>query len=330
MAEEAWVARERVTLRYAAPTGGAIQIRPVDPEFWSEDGNIEIGKYVREHDEYLTQLREDGGVVYHYTSLEALHGIVKQGVLWASDASHLNDRAELRYALENMRSLMSGSQYLSSNQQPLDAIFRPGLARQFVACFSKARDQLSQWRAYGKEVGVSIAFDRFHLDGALRIQRGEAFDCRYLKSPEFSILREELETILRALGKPGALNDKGQLVDMVVQNELTQKVTKIATYIKHPSFAEEQEVRLAFPADQAFENIRFRSSHRSLVPYLEIDVDGRRIDMKARRRYTNYLGMLEIIVWPSDVDDEVLDAIQLLLWDVGQVVIGRSQSPYRT
>jgi hypothetical protein len=187
---EVWMGRERVTSRYTAPTGETIQIRPVDPEFWSEDGNIEIGKYFREHDEYLTQLREAGGVVYHYTSLEALHGIVKKGALWASDASHLNDRAELRYALENMRFLMSNSRHLRSSQQPLDAIFRPGLARQFVACFSKARDQLSQWRAYGKRIGVSIAFDRSHLDHALGGRRGEAFDCLYLKSPEFDILRD--------------------------------------------------------------------------------------------------------------------------------------------
>jgi hypothetical protein len=296
MVREVWVARERVTLRSTAPTGEAIQIRPVDPEFWSEDGSIEIGRYVRQHDEYLRQLRGDGGVVYHYTSLEALHGIAKQGVLWASDASHLNDRAELRYALENMRNLMSDSQHVSSNQRPLDAIFRPGLARQFVACFSKARDQLSQWRAYGKQIGVSIAFDRFHLDSALGIQRGEIFDCRYLKSLEFSILREELEIILQALSQPGVLNENGELVNMAVQNELTQKVVKIATYIKHPSFAEEQEVRLAFPSDQAFESIRFRSSHQSLVPFLEIDVDARRIGMKSRRPYANNLGMLEIIV----------------------------------
>jgi len=330
MAQEVWIAREPVTLRYTAPTGEALQIRPVDPEFWSEDGNIETGRYLKEHDEYLRRLREDGGVIYHYTSLEALHGIVKQGALWASDASHLNDRAELRYALENMRYLMSGSRHLGARQQPLDAIFRPGLARQFVACFSKARDQLSQWRAYGRKIGVSIAFDRVHLEKALRAQRGEMFDCRYLKSPEFSILREELETLLQALSQAGVVNEKGELIDMAVQNDLTQKVIKIATYIKHPSFAEEQEVRLAFPSDQAFESIRFRSSHQSLVPFLEIDIDGRRIGMKSRRRYANHLGMLEIIVWPNDVGDEILDAIGLLLWDARQVVIGRSQSPYRS
>lgn len=330
MVQEAWAARERLITRISAPTGETIQIRPVDPEFWSEDGNIEIGKYFREYDEYLTQLRAAGEVVYHYTSLEALHGIVKQGVLWASDASHLNDRAELRYALENMRFLMSNCRHLGSNQQPLDAIFRPGLARQFVACFSKARDQLSQWRAYGKRIGVSIAFDRSHLGYALSGRRGEAFDCRYLKSPEFEILRQELDAILQSLRNAGALNEKGELVDMSIQNELTQKVIKIATYIKHPSFAEEQEVRLAFPSDQAFESIQFRSSQESLVPFLEVDIDGRRLGMKSRRRYANNLGMLEIIVWPNDVGDEILDAIELLLWDAGQVTIGRSQSPYRT
>jgi hypothetical protein len=135
---------------------------------------------------------------------------------------------------------------------------------------------------------------------------------------------------LQALRNSGALNEKGELIDMSIQNELTQKVIKIATYIKHPSFAEEREVRLAFPSDQAFESIKFRSSHESLVPFLEIDIDRRRLGMKSRRRYANNLGMLEIIVWPNDVSNEILDAIELLLWDAGQVLIGRSQSPYRT
>jgi hypothetical protein len=330
MVREAWTARKQLATRISAPTGETIQIRPVDPEFWSEDGNIEIFRYVRAHDEYLTSLREAGEVVYHYTSLEALQGIVNRGVLWASDVSHLNDRAELRYAMENMRFLMSSSQYFRSNQQALDAIFRPGLARQFVACFSKSRDQLSQWRAYGKRIGVSIAFDRSHLAHALENRRGEMLDCRYLKSPEFISLREELDAILQALGKSGALNEKGELIDMSVQNDLTQKFIKIATYIKHPSFAEEQEVRMAFPSDQAFDGIKFRSSDRSLVPFVEIDIDGRRFGMESRRRYANNLGMLEIEVWPSDAGDEILDAIDLLLWDAGKVLIGRSQSPYRT
>src|SRR5436309_2002106 len=100
MVQEAWMKREKSTARIAAPTGEVALIRPVDPEFWSESGSIEIFRYFKEHDEYLVRLRAEKGIVHHYTSLDALHGIVREGAIWASDIRHMNDRAELFYALE--------------------------------------------------------------------------------------------------------------------------------------------------------------------------------------------------------------------------------------
>jgi len=328
MAKEAWTRRERMTARITAPTGEVAAIRPIDPAFWSEDGNIEIGRYFREQDEYLATHRRQNQVVYHYTGLEALHGIVNDGALWASDASHLNDRAELRYALENMGVLIA--QQWATNPQPLDAIFRPGLAGQFIACLSRSRDQLSQWRAYGKKVGVAIAFDRQHLAHVVEAQRGAIVECRYLRPNEFSEIQGELASIKQSLMSPGALNADGALIDMKLQQELTDRAVRTATSIKHPSFEEEQEVRLVFSVKSASEMLNFRSSPQSLTPYLKIDIDGRRISSPGRRRFTNHLGMLEVIVWPNDVDDQILDAIDLLFSSAGGVLIHRSASPYRT
>ena len=39
-------------------------------------------------------------VISHYTTLEGLQGIVETSTLWASNASFLNDRAELQHALD--------------------------------------------------------------------------------------------------------------------------------------------------------------------------------------------------------------------------------------
>jgi hypothetical protein len=242
----------------------------------------------------------------------------------------MNDRAELWYALENMHSLAMKSWGSNRNPQPLNAIFRPGSAGQFVVCLSRSRDQLSQWRAYGKRVGVAIAFDQVHLTHAAGVQHGAAVDCQYHRPDDFHVLKGEVDAIMQSLSKAGALNKDGGLVDMSLQNELTQRAVRIATSIKHPSFVEEQEIRLVFAVQSVSDALQFRSSNQSLTPYIKIDIDGRRTGMQARRKFANFLGMLEVMVWPSDVDDQILDAIDMLLSSAGHVLIDRSASPYRT
>lgn len=330
MAKEAWTRREKTIVRRTAPTGQLDQIRPIDPEFWDEQGNIEIFRYQREHDKYLEDLRCKNGVLYHYTTLDALHGIVKEGALWASDLRHMNDRAELWYALQNMYSLALKLWGQSKNSQPLRAIFDPGSVAQFIVCLSQSRDQLSQWRAYGRRIGVSIAFERMHLAHAASARSGTLVDCAYRPPEEFDALQSDIVALLESLSKPSALNKDGELIDMTLQDELTQRAIQIATSIKHPSFFEEQEVRLVFPMQSYSEDLQFRSSPQSLTPYIKVDIDGRRNGLQTKRKFSNALGMLEVIVWPSDADDHILDTIDMLFSGVGHVLINRSSSPYRT
>jgi Protein of unknown function (DUF2971) len=325
-----WAKREKLTVHISSPTGETAQIRPIDPEFWAYDGNIEIGKYIAEHEQYLARQREKDETVYHYTSLEALHRIVRDGVIWASDIRQLNDRFEIRYALDRMHALLVQEMGTKIGQQPLNAIFRSGVTWQFVSCLSLARDQLSQWRAYGNKVGIAIAFDRKHLKHAAEALKGNLVECRYFGPKDFSVIRDDLEPIVQALMAPDALNKDGVLTDMDLENGLTKRVVQIATSIKHPSFAEEREIRLVFPLDKVSEAMEFRSSPQNLVPFIKVDIDGRRTGMQKPRPFANHLGITETIVWPNNVDDQILDAINMLFASVGHVVINRSISPYRT
>lgn len=325
-----WHARVKTIVQIRSATGELAQIRPVDPEFWSSDGNIEFGQYVREHETYLATRRAERKVIYHYTGLEALRGIVSDGVIWASDVRHLNDRAELLYALESMFQMSVKIWGADANLQPLEAIFRPSRSWQLVSCFSYSRDQLSQWRAYGQRVGVAIAFDHDHLMSAATLAGGRIVACQYFQPADFSRLQEPLEAILDSLRKPGVLNGEGALVNMEVQSEAARKVVEIAAAIKHPSFFEEQEARLVFARSKVDDGIAFRASPQSLTPYLRVDVDGRRFGAKQRQRYANHLGILEVTVWPSNVDDQILDSIDMLMSRAGSVLVNRSSSPYRT
>jgi hypothetical protein len=242
----------------------------------------------------------------------------------------MNDRAEVTYALEQMRSLITSDKANTIGGQTLDAVFHAGRIWQFAACFSLARDQLGQWRAYGRKIGISIGFDRSHLTQAVEAQKGRIVDCRYFGPPDFPRIREELEPIVAALNAPGALSPEGNLTDVSLRHSLTKHAVDVATTIKHESFAEEREVRLIVPIDELSERIEFRSSSQSLIPFVKIDIDNRRRGITQRARFANHLGMMEVLVWPTDADDQVLDAIDMLLSCVGGVLVKRSVSPYRT
>jgi hypothetical protein len=126
----------------------------------------------------IDQLAKTGrhpvGELFHYTTGEGLIGILESGELWATQVSCLNDSSEIRYALSMLRGFFT------------DKVTDPGLdldekfvcervvedlsvdgaltSEWFVACFTEEKDDLSQWRAYGRgEGGYAIGFDNARL-----------------------------------------------------------------------------------------------------------------------------------------------------------------------
>ena len=107
-------------------------------------------------------------ILYHYTNMKGLHGIVDSGMLWATHIAYMNDFSEYLHAV-----LVAGrtsGELKNSETQPAKAKFYTSLERLlhpnqmsmedyppiFVSCFSKAEDNLSQWRAYGRGEGSPI------------------------------------------------------------------------------------------------------------------------------------------------------------------------------
>lgn len=318
------------TLIVSSPDGETKEIRSVDEKFWERDGPIEASEYFYVEDEDLARKRASGEIIYHYTTLDSLQGIVDSKALWASDIRQLNDRFELKYALDQLRDLLANDTSITFDVSLLDSIFKPGRTWQFISCFSKARDQLSQWRAYGQKIGISIAFERAHLLGSAANSGGTLAECRYLSEDEFSTVRTELDPLVNLLHAPGTLDSYQGITSAKLKGELSTLAVEIACTIKHPSFLEESEVRFVLSASKAKEPVRFRSSENSLIPYHAINLDSRKDRNGARNRFANFLGMREIVVWPNNVDSQVLDAIDMLIADVGHIPIRRSSSPYRT
>ncbi|MGC0775631.1 MAG: hypothetical protein WCD68_00380, partial [Candidatus Acidiferrum sp.] len=109
--------------------------------------------------------------LWHYTSIQAFHDIVKSKAMWATDLHFLNDREEFIHARALANEIVAATPELDANgfpnrefiQKAVTVAFDSGpLTRSqvFVASFTAAEDQLGQWRAYSHgSSGVSLAFD---------------------------------------------------------------------------------------------------------------------------------------------------------------------------
>lgn len=95
--------------------------------------------------------------LYHYTSGEGLHGILRSSALWGSNFAFMNDRSEFQYAIRVARARLTEASRLKPDpgwlrsfdvaQKLLDAPKNDA----YLTCFCEDADLLSQWRGYGSQ-----------------------------------------------------------------------------------------------------------------------------------------------------------------------------------
>jgi Protein of unknown function (DUF2971) len=137
----------------------------------TQDERQKFAAFVQAQIQYLKVFEfnhED--IIWHYTSGNALLGIVESGTLYATQVSCLNDSTEIRYAAKLVRdAFINLGADTEEEKRFLERIIKviveePAAPTNlpsawFVTCFSKEKDDLSQWRAYtGGENGYAIAF----------------------------------------------------------------------------------------------------------------------------------------------------------------------------
>jgi hypothetical protein len=252
------------------------------------------------------------GSVYHYTSLEALNGIVSNKTFWASHIKYLNDTSEqiiLRHLVQHRILELLGTQPSIVPEQ-----WEAHFAREreiFVVCFSEdGGDRLSQWRAYGGNSGVCLKFNKAALLSYCHASddvRGVVFQKIHYVSPEGDRhLNALAEKILKDLNKTGS--DKRIPIEVAIEG----------AFFKHAAFREEKEWRmLVVQLDQALKH-RVRGS--LLVPYIELDLKTRLADL-----------LEAVIVGPISHKEQTAEAIKGLLRDKGlkSVEVWCSKTPYR-
>lgn len=291
-------------------------------------------------------------MLWHYTSISLLNEFLKpEAKLYASHFAYVNDTQDCRVATEILKKVMGEriqwwrdavpKATLSSLAREIErGFFMP----RFISCFSRAEDDLSQWRGYAPTRGVSIGFDEDALKAAigsyaLYPSRIVLQDCSYKTQQELdeevNKTRGDLEGILEKQicyrDFLSAYNDTGLIKKAKISKDETAvlinkfesewreslRKAEESVFWKHSAFAAEKEVRLAVMFD-------------GMLPVRNIDVVGEipRVAIPLKSPMNSLIR--RIVIGPSvcSSQDELL-AMTLVRKYCLEVAVSKSLIPYR-
>jgi|SRR5580704_488653 hypothetical protein len=210
------------------------------------------------------ELLQPGELLWHYTNGNALLKILESKSLLATQVACLNDSDEIMYASHLLADAIK--EVAASATEPeakfLNGYFATDLdystpLAHFVTCFSRKKDDISQWQAYcsGTENGYAIGCDPVGLKGmgdglvAVNYER-EVHDAAAKKVAEATLrfYQEGLEL------RPGESAEEwgaafGQVWD--------EQITHLAPLLKDKCWAHEKEYRIIrlYRGDVDLENV---------------------------------------------------------------------------
>jgi hypothetical protein len=298
---------------------------------------------------------EEPAEVFHYTTVEGLHGILATRKLWATDVRYLNDRSEFIYSDDLVRqvgtSLCAGLGPLFDFSEMLNKNFLD-IFDCYVSCFCEDGDLLSQWRAYSRQgAGYAIGFDVPRLRALHSADAGAMLGrIVYDQAAQLELLRESLQSALRPILGRSLIDEFSRLMDetskraaglsaeevkQLIENtrpivtqrmlelisgpvqEAHMRLVAIRAFMKFPRFSEEREWRFVVlrPAESAGAVV-FGTGRGVLVPRFAVDLGD-----------TDSLPINRIIVGPTLDPEAAMRSVRRLLASLGMKRVEVEVSP---
>ena len=178
-------------------------------------------------------------ILYHYTNLGGAESIVASQSFRLSEFTAMNDPTEFAFAKGELELL------LNSDLPHLDVVPHYALAHAFdeleaatgllLGSLTTRNDDLTQWRLYGDNgQGCVLGMDAAYLehDAGIRI-------CRVLYDPDG--VAAALKAMLTVLQEQWQEDQ----ADFATLQEFARRIVMDMFTIKHPSYADEREVRIS-------------------------------------------------------------------------------------
>ncbi len=303
---------------------------------------LESSKFV----DFLVSYRDDfmptpSMPLYHYTSGSKFIDIVQSGDLWSTHVACLNDTMEMQYAFDAFRMALELRQ-MEEDDEDLTQLYKSLLEQLetpvleirgfFVACFSAARDDLTQWRSYtGGESGYAIEFDPIAL-------RSKAPKNTYLLKVCYDRARQAafLENVIDFCGRCYQRFESRKTApdrDLWRKNfarSYLEHTLLYAVALKHPAYASEQEYRLFRAVDDEnldqLKNLKFVQRGTLMSRHLPLGFQ--------KEEPEHRLPITGVTLGPCRYPEVTMVAVNDLLanagYDIKKLNVVRSSVPYRT
>lgn len=241
---------------------------------------------------HIEQVEND--YIYHYTTLNALQGILDNNELWVTKSDFLNDKSELQYTYDLFKNNflcniteMSFREKLINEFDALinevNDISRKPLSGYYIASFSTDSDNLALWSEFSNAMGYNLEFE------------AESFICSfnktimwhgkvvYDKEKQLLLLKEALEKAMtwRAeYGDAESLSDfSNNTPDNIIEYialDLYAFCTVYAMFFKQSEFNLEKEYRVVLSSIheeseyvKTPETLFFRPAKEIIIPYIK-------------------------------------------------------------
>ncbi|WP_444891030.1 DUF2971 domain-containing protein [Microbulbifer sp. DLAB2-AA] len=241
-------------------------------------------------------------LIYHYTDINGLYGIIGEGEFWLTDHRFLNDHTEGHYAqtiLEGFQGEILNDCKTEHHQAILTILYQEYRNfknnRVYVGSFSE-KNILSQWRGYcPKEGGYCIGFNKAKIRD---IRPFQIATCNYNEHQAIkqwkqlaSSINKKLEKYKRIKAIGPALSAEFTLEDSAWPLTIDSQVNRIRMTNKHPDYMDERETRIFRFVEPSSKHkivneelyvikkrldirkteVYFRKSKTGLVPYIKLE-----------------------------------------------------------
>ena len=219
-------------------------------------------------------------IIYHYTDINGLLGMILSGKIWATHISRLNDSSEYHHGIKVVADCVRAAMPASSKQLVEKILSEFEKVETYVASYSTEHDLLSQWRSYsGGKVGycLGLAIDGIAtLDDSTPLLEAVIY--------KDSLAQRVISTMLYRVDEYLQANKCGEVEVGFLLGMVGGTLANLACTIKHPKFEEESEYRQFYQPDATSLQleIKFRNGRFGLTSYVEVPfIDEGRLPLRS-------------------------------------------------
>jgi hypothetical protein len=273
---------------------------------------------------------EPDSILYHYTNMEGLQGIITSGVLWATLLPCLDDDFETQHLIDSCFDYLDERISRESDAQKkkflheLRDTMRSGedivhcLDKQAATCLSTKINLSVQWETYADEGnGYALGFDSnelAHVLGARCLDPNSSTVPNWIPQKMTYSSVEQLKLMDDIIDSffefAHVLTPTTAHTGRALIASVAYALSRAAASCKHPQFASENELRLSIANHLEISipgnplPINFRKKNGRQIGYLDVDLRG---------PHTGLMPLKEIVIGPNMDLDKAQQVIESIL-----------------